>query len=60
MATIVLVHGAFAGGWCWRWVAPELRAKGHGVFTPTLTGLGERAHLASPDVTLSTPKRVSR
>lgn len=39
MATFVLVHGAFAGGWCWHWVAPELRATGHEVYTPTLTGL---------------------
>jgi len=54
MATFVLVHGAIVGGWCWRWVTPELRAAGHGVYTPTLTGLGERAHLASPEVDLDT------
>ena len=48
MATFVLVQGAFVGGWCWRWVAPELRAAGHDVHAPTLTGLGERVHLASP------------
>lgn len=54
MATFVLVHGAVVGGWCWRWVAPELRAAGHEVYTPTLTGLGERVHLASPHVTLDT------
>ncbi len=54
MATFVLVHGAFVGGWCWRWVAPELRAAGHEVYTPTMTGLGERAHLASPAVDLDT------
>jgi pimeloyl-ACP methyl ester carboxylesterase len=40
----VLVHGAYHGGWCWRDVADILRAQGHDVFTPTLTGLGERAH----------------
>ena len=54
MATYVLVHGAGHGGWCWQRVAPLLRAAGHDVFTPTLTGLGERAHLLSPDVGLET------
>ena len=43
--TFVLVHGAWHGGWCWRRVADRLHAGGHAVFTPTLTGLGERAHL---------------
>jgi pimeloyl-ACP methyl ester carboxylesterase len=52
--TYVLVHGAYHGGWCWRDVAPRLRAGGHHVFVPTLTGLGERAHLVSPAVNLST------
>ena len=54
MATFVLVHGAFVGGWCWRWVAPYLRAAGHEVHAPTLTGLGERVHLASPQIDLDT------
>jgi pimeloyl-ACP methyl ester carboxylesterase len=54
MATFVLVQGAFVGGWCWRWVTPHLRTAGHEVYTPTLTGLGERAHLASPRVDLDT------
>ena len=54
MATFVLVHGAWHGGWCWKRVAPLLRAAGHEVYTPTLTGLGERAHLASPEIGLST------
>ena len=54
MPTYVLVHGAMVGGWCWRWVTPELRAAGHDVYTPTLTGLGERVHLASPSVDLDT------
>ncbi len=54
MATFVLVHGAFVGGWYWRWVTPYLRAAGHEVVTPTLTGLGERRHLAAPDVSLET------
>ena len=52
--TYVLVHGAWAGGWVWRDVAPALRAAGHAVTTPTLTGLGERAHLATADTGLST------
>jgi pimeloyl-ACP methyl ester carboxylesterase len=46
----VLVHGAAHGGWCWVRVARLLRAAGHEVFTPTLTGLGERAHLLTEDV----------
>lgn len=54
MTTYVLVHGAWHGGWCWRKVAPLLRAAGHVVYTPTLTGLGERVHLATPEVDLST------
>ncbi len=53
MATFVLVHGAWHGGWCWKKVVPLLRAAGHDVYTPTLTGLGERAHLLSPTVNLS-------
>lgn len=53
MATFVLVHGAFHGGWCYSRVARILRAAGHDVFTPTLTGLGERAHLAHMSVNLS-------
>jgi len=52
MTTFVLVHGAWHGGWCWRFVAPMLRRAGHEVFTPTLTGLGERAHLARPGIDL--------
>jgi pimeloyl-ACP methyl ester carboxylesterase len=52
MTTFVLVHGAWAGGWKWRYVAPMLRRAGQEVHTPTLTGVGERAHLASPDIDL--------
>jgi pimeloyl-ACP methyl ester carboxylesterase len=44
-APFVLVHGAWHGGWCWRRVARLLREAGHDVFTPTLTGFGERGHL---------------
>ncbi len=54
MATFVLVHGAFEAGWYWRPVARILRSAGHEVFTPSLTGLGERAHLMSPKVDLDT------
>jgi pimeloyl-ACP methyl ester carboxylesterase len=50
----VLVHGTWLGGWCWRDVARQLRAAGHDVYTPTLTGVGERAHLFNPTIRLST------
>jgi pimeloyl-ACP methyl ester carboxylesterase len=52
--TYVLVHGAWHGAWCWRRVADRLRAAGHTVFTPTQTGLGERKHLLSADITPET------
>jgi pimeloyl-ACP methyl ester carboxylesterase len=54
VSTLVLVHGAWHGGWCWRRVSDRLAAKGHRVFCPTLTGLGERAHLLSREVNLTT------
>jgi pimeloyl-ACP methyl ester carboxylesterase len=54
MARFVLVHGGAHGGWCWHKVAPLLRAAGHEVYTPTLTGLGERIHLRSPETGLDT------
>jgi pimeloyl-ACP methyl ester carboxylesterase len=54
MATFVLVHGAWGGGWQWQGVADILRAGGHEVTTPTLAGLGERAHLSCDDITLLT------
>ena len=50
--TFVLVHGASQGGWCWRRVSDRLERRGHKVFTPTLTGLGERSHLMSANVDL--------
>jgi len=53
MATFVLVHGAFIGGWSFRRVATLLSRAGHEVFTPSLTGVGERAHLLGPNVGLS-------
>jgi pimeloyl-ACP methyl ester carboxylesterase len=52
VANFVLVHGAWHGGWCWRFVRPLL--EGHAVFAPSLTGLGERKHLARPDIDLET------
>jgi pimeloyl-ACP methyl ester carboxylesterase len=52
--SIVLVHGAWHGGWCWRDVAPLLQKQGFAVFCPTLTGLGERGHLSTPVPTLET------
>ena len=54
MASFVLVHGAWHGGWCWRDVASGLRAAGHTVFTPTLSGLGERSHQLSPEIDIDT------
>jgi pimeloyl-ACP methyl ester carboxylesterase len=54
MATIVLVSGAWLGGWAWQNVARELRQRAHKVYPATLTGLGERVHLARPDVDLET------
>jgi pimeloyl-ACP methyl ester carboxylesterase len=50
----VLVHGAWHGGWCWRRLADLLTARGHKVYAPTLTGLGERSHLMSGSITLAT------
>ena len=52
--TFVLVHGAWHGGWCWPRVADRLRGLGHKVFTPTLTGLGERSHLLRLDIDIGT------
>jgi pimeloyl-ACP methyl ester carboxylesterase len=52
--TFVLVAPAWHGGWCWNKAAPLLRAAGHEVLTPTLAGLGERAHLARPEIALAT------
>lgn len=54
MATYVLVHGAWSGAYSWRRLRPLLARSGHAVFTPSLTGLGERAHLISPQVDLTT------
>ena len=48
----VLVHPAWHGAWVWKKLTPLLQANGHGVSTPTLTGLGERSHLATPQIGL--------
>jgi len=52
--TIVFVHGAWGGGWQFHKVQPLLEEAGHRVYRPTMTGLGERVHLAGPEVGLST------
>ena len=52
--TFVLAHGSWHGGWCWKRVADRLRANGHAVYTPSFTGMGDRAHLLSPDITIDT------
>jgi pimeloyl-ACP methyl ester carboxylesterase len=54
MATIMLVHGGGTGSWIWKWVLPLLRDEGHDVFATTMTGAGDRRHLASSQVTLET------
>jgi pimeloyl-ACP methyl ester carboxylesterase len=52
--TFVLIHGAWHGGWCWKRLADFMRADGHRVYTPTLTGLGERSHLLNASINLET------
>ena len=52
MAVFVVAHGAWTGGWFWNRLRPLLQAQGHAVFTPTYTGVGERAHLAHPGIDL--------
>jgi pimeloyl-ACP methyl ester carboxylesterase len=54
MATFVLVHGAWHGSWCWKRVRGALQKQGHEVFTPTLTGIGERSHLLTQQIDLDT------
>ena len=54
MATFVLVHGAWHGGWCWQRVVKQLNERSHEVFAPSLTGLGDRAHLLCPEINIST------
>lgn len=52
MATFLVAHGAWTGGWFWRKLRPLLQAAGHAVYTPTLSGVGERAHLAHAGIDL--------
>lgn len=54
MATFVVAHGAWSSGWAWKKMHPLMAAKGHRLFTPSYTGMGERAHLANPDIDLDT------
>lgn len=54
MPTFVVAHGAWSAGWAWKKMHPLLAARGHRLVTPTYTGLGERAHLANPDIDLDT------
>jgi pimeloyl-ACP methyl ester carboxylesterase len=54
MTTFVCVHGAWGGGWELKEVATYLRSAGHEVYTPTLTGMGERSHLGRPETNLET------
>ncbi|MGW4720038.1 alpha/beta fold hydrolase [Nocardia sp. NPDC004260] len=54
MSTYLLIHGAFHGGWVWQRVTPLLEDAGHRVLAPSLVGLGDRAHLLTPDVGLET------
>ncbi len=54
MASIVLAHGAWSAAWAWKKMRPLFRAAGHDFFSPSYTGLGERAHLANPEIDLST------
>ena len=57
MATYVLVHGSFQGGWIWKPTAEELRRRGHAVYAPTLDGCGERRHLIRPGITIAAQAR---
>jgi len=54
MSTYLLIPGSYHGGWCWSRVGRRLREAGHDVYTPTLTGLGERAHLFHDGIGLET------
>lgn len=54
MATFLVAHGAWSAGWCWKKMRPLLAGLGHALFTPTYTGIGERVHLAHPDIGLET------
>src|SRR5918993_5092102 len=53
-ATFVVAHGAWSSGWAWKKMHPLMTSRGHRLLTPSYTGLGERAHLANPDIDLDT------
>jgi len=57
MATYVLVHGAYQGGWIWKPVAERLRAVGHRVYAPTLDGCAERKEQVRPGITVGSHAR---
>ena len=57
MATYVLMHGAFSGGWIWKYVAGHLKAAGHDVYTPTLDGCAHRGHQLRPEIALENNAR---
>src|SRR6476469_10809299 len=50
--TFVLIHGAYHGGWCWKYVADRLEKAGHRVYAPSLTGQADRSHLLTKDLTM--------
>ena len=52
--TFVVAHGAWSSGWAWKKMHPLMTARGHRLYTPSYTGLGERAHLARRDINLDT------
>jgi pimeloyl-ACP methyl ester carboxylesterase len=54
MADIVVAHGAWSSSWAWKKMRPLLRTAGHELWTPSYTGMGERAHLANPSIDLDT------
>ena len=54
MATFLLVHGAYQGGWIWMPAVDRLRKAGHQVYAPSLDGCAERHHLVRPDITVAT------
>ena len=60
MATFVLMHGSYQGGWIWQPVASRLRAAGHQVYAPSLDGCGERKDQVRAGITTETPGRRGR
>jgi pimeloyl-ACP methyl ester carboxylesterase len=54
LATFLIAHGAWSAGWSWKKMRPLLNDRGHELYTPTYTGVGERVHLAGPEIGLET------